>query len=84
MALEKKVIDAIKQDAADNWNGDLDLAIAANIHGAGVVLKSGNQVLDWMDKKQIQTIKGLITKFDNAAKTPIKTPAKAKTAKKND
>lgn len=80
MALEKEQIDAIKADAAENWNGDLDLAIAAQIHGAGVILKSGSQVMDWMDKKQIQTTKGLITKADNAAKTPAKKTA----AKKNE
>ncbi len=76
MALEKEQIEAIKKDAADNWNGDLDLAIAAHIHGAGVVLKSGSQILDWHDKNKIASIKGLITKADKAAKTPKKAKAK--------
>lgn len=81
MALEKEQIDALKKDAADNWNNDLDLAIAAQIHGAGVVMKSGSQILDWMDKKQIQTIKGLMTKADNADNAPAKTDKAKKNGK---
>lgn len=69
-------IEAIKADAAASWNDDLDLAIAAHVHGAGVVLRSGSQIMDWFDKKQIASIKGQITKFDNAAKTPAKSKTK--------
>ncbi len=72
MALDKEQIEAIKKDAAENWNGDVSLAAAAFVQGAGVVRRCGNQIMDWFDKKQIATIKGLITKSETATKTPAK------------
>jgi hypothetical protein len=56
MNLPKEQIDAIKKDAAENWAGNLELAAAAHIHGAGVVTYGANQMLPWFDTEKIKSI----------------------------
>lgn len=66
--LTKEKIDEIKQDAADNWRNDISLAVAAHVHGAGVVRRCGGVVPGFADKKLLGHLKGQITQASKKKK----------------
>ena len=83
MTLSTEQIEEIKTDAAENWKGNLDLAIAAFVHGLGVVRFVGWKVPAWANKRQLANYKGQITKAVKTVKAvAAPKPKKAKAAKK--
>lgn len=80
MGVTTEHIENIIADAAENWGGDIDTAIAAHLYGPLVVKRCGSKVPGYADKKQIAGIKGQITKHLKAAQAPkrAKTAAKKK------
>lgn len=68
MKLTNDEINAIKTDAADNWNDDLQKAIAAHLYGFWRVRRNG--VLAFADTGQIAEIENQITSQDAVEQTP--------------
>ncbi len=66
--MKKEELDEIKKSAAEKYDGDIELAIAASIYGDGVIARCGNQVPSFADPKQLAAVKGQITRLENAAK----------------
>jgi hypothetical protein len=56
-----------KQEVADaakeHFDGDLQLASAAHVHGFGVVLAVGRQMVEWFAHKQIESVQKQVESF---------------------
>ncbi len=49
--------------ANEHFDGDVQLASAAHIHGFGVVLDVGRQMVDWFVHKEIQHVQNQVENF---------------------
>ncbi len=80
LELTKEKITEIKTDAAENWEGDLSLAVAAQLHGAGVVMRSGRRIPLFANKSYI----GKLVKQIEGAKVSTPKTKKEKADKKDE
>jgi hypothetical protein len=68
--------DEIKQIADEHFDGDLSLAIAAHVHGIGVVKKSGGRVPTFANKRVLSNLKTQIAGKKPKTDTPPKRQTK--------
>lgn len=66
--MDKETYQEIKKSAIENYDGDINLAIAAFVYSPGVVAKCGGKVPPFADKKRLNLLKGHYTKHDKNQK----------------
>jgi hypothetical protein len=65
--MTKTDIAAIKKAAAEQYDGDLDLAIAAHLMGDAVIMRSGNAIPAGADTDKIKKLRRQINAADKPA-----------------
>jgi len=74
--MDKETFQEIKKSVIENYDGNVELGIAAFVYTPGVVAKCGNQVPPFADKRRLNLLKGQYTKHlqnSNKAKQPKET-----------
>jgi hypothetical protein len=79
--MKKEEFEQIRQTAKENYDGDVELAIAAHLYTPGVIMKCGGVLPVFADKQKLGLLKGHYTRFENAEKRHGKKSKKAKSKK---
>ena len=83
--MKKEEIEAIKKDAAENWDGDLRVAAAANLYGENVVRRCGGKIPPFADRKKVSAlVKELTAKPENNKKPVVSTKKVSENSEENN